>query len=698
MSLRWFWGPVLFLTLSLWSPQLWAQSLLPVENEPLRLKADHISYDRPAGIYVAEGQVEIWQGDRKLSAERVILNTHTNEAEAIGRVILVQGDDVLKSERMVVNLETHLGIIIKGELYLKKENFYLRGEEIERVGEDTYLVREGSFTTCEGPWPAWRFTCRETLVTLEEYASVWGATFQVKNVPLLYAPYLFFPVKTKRQSGFLIPRLNYSDLAGWELNNAFFWAIARHMDATFYLDLATIKGVGEGLEYRYQRRTESGGRFYGYHTREWSAYREKRSAQLDRTADRWYWEYYHEEFFSPSFFAKAKLRGFSDRQYLRDYGTTAQDRYAEQAYSQILFTKNWERFSFFGELRHTIDLTKDDKTTLQRYPWLEFKGLRQQIFGSPLYLNIDSAYGYFWREEGVSGHLLDLYPRLSLPLRWGPLELVPDLGFRQTLYGSRNGEGETASRGVGIFQTTLATEIYRIFATGWAAVPKFKHTLRPEINYTYIPEVNQQKIPNYDLPMAKANSLTYGISQRLIGKISDGSRASHYHEFLYLKLSQTYDFDEARREVAPSAAPRKPFGPINGLIKVSPLRYGQLENITTYDPSDNRFLTSSTATRFYDSRGDELSLEYTWAEGSQNQLNGYLKLKILPTLDFSYGIRHSFLDSQTIETNYSLNYRHQCWSVELSYSEKPSLAGQPAEKKTMIMFNLAGVTTVGKKD
>ena len=184
-------GRRLFLTFSFFfsflfflSPIALAQISSPLQvktpGEPVRMRADHISYDKTENTYLAEGKVEIWQGDRKLTADRVSLNAGTNEAEATGNVVLVQGGDVLQSQRMKIDLDTGRGIILKGTLFLKQQHFYLRGEEIERVGEDTYRVREGNFTTSDGDSPAWRFTGRETLVTLGENASVQGATFEVK--------------------------------------------------------------------------------------------------------------------------------------------------------------------------------------------------------------------------------------------------------------------------------------------------------------------------------------------------------------------------------------------------------------------------------------------------------------------------------------------------------------------------------------
>ena len=666
-------------------------------SHPIRIQADHIIYDRTEDSYLAEGKVEVWEGNRKLAADRVFLNGRTNEAEAIGNVILVQGEDVLRSARMKINLETNLGIIIQGSLFLKEQNFYLRGEEIEKLGEDTYRVRRGNFTTCEGESPAWRFTGKETLVTLEEYASVWGATFEVKNIPLFYSPYLIFPVKTKRQSGFLLPRVGFSDIGGLEVDNAYFWAISKNMDATFYLDVGTIRGVGEGLEYRYIRQRESQGRVYGYHIRETDAYREKRTEPLDRSPDRWQWDLQHEEYFNPTMFARMRIWGFSDRQYFKDYGLTVEDRSREQAYSFVSLTKNWERFSLFGEARYTVDLRQEEKTTLQNYPLINFVGMRQPVWGSALYFSMDSSYGYFWREQGDVGHRLDLYPRLSLPLRWGFFEITPDLGARETVYRSRNGTEETSSRELWDFKTTVATEISRIFDVGMRKISRLKHVIRPEITYAYVPDVDQRKIPGYDVPAPQANAISYGITQRLIGKVEEGPGKTRYHEFAYFKLSQTYDFFEANREVIPGSALRQPFGVINSEIKVRWLQYIKVENITVYDPNKSGFLSSYTLADLSDFRGDGLQLEHTWIKGAQDQINANLRIRLLPSLDVSFGTRYSGLDRQTLETAYGLNYRHQCWNVDLSYVERPAIAGQPAEKKVMVMFNLAGVTSAGMR-
>jgi LPS-assembly protein len=195
----------------------------------------------------------------------------------------------------------------------------------------------------------------------------------------------------------------------------------------------------------------------------------------------------------------------------------------------------------------------------------------------------------------------------------------------------------------------------------------------------------------------KSNAITYGITQRLIGKVEEEPGKTRYHEFAYFKLSQTYNLFEVNRDVSSGSEPRRPFGLINAEARVKLLQYINVENITAYDPNKNRFLSSYTSADFSDFRGDGLHLEYTWAAGTQDQINGNLKIRILPSLDASFGKRYSRLDRQTLETVYGLHYRHQCWSVELSYTERPDIAGQPAEKKAMVMFTIAGVTSGGMR-
>jgi len=419
-------------------------------------------------------------------------------------------------------------------------------------------------------------------------------------------------------------------------------------------------------------------------------------------------DYIHDEYFTNDFFAKARLRAFSDRQYFKDYSSSYADQSSIQAYSIVSLTRNWERYSLFGEARHTTDLVEEQKTTLQYYPVTNFVGIQQPLGGTPLFFNFESSYGYFSRSEGATGNRVDLYPQVSLPLRWGGLEFNTALGARETWYeGIQNAPETSWNRELWTFQSSVATDLFRIYDTGLPSVPKLKHVIRPEVGYAYIPNVNQSRIPYYDLPVPETNTIFYGFSSRLIGKFVEES-ATKYHEYAYFRLRHQYNLTEVPRllgSLDDQAAPllgrvgetRKGVGIMSAELKVYAIPYVSLENITYYDPDRNQFDSTYTLASVSDRRGDSLNLEHTWIPDVQNQVNASIRVKLLSFLDFSAGTRYSIVDKQTLESTFGLSYRHQCWGVDVSYLIRPSVSGAPAERKIQFMFNLVGVTSVEKR-
>src|SRR5207237_4077444 len=82
----------------------------------------------------------------------------------------------------------------------------------------------------------------------------------VKGVPMFYLPILYYPIqKGQRATGFLLPTYGTSTVRGQSISNAFFWAINRSQDATFFHDWFTRTGTGEGSEYRYIAGLQSAG-------------------------------------------------------------------------------------------------------------------------------------------------------------------------------------------------------------------------------------------------------------------------------------------------------------------------------------------------------------------------------------------------------------------------------------------------------
>ena len=102
------------------------------------------------------------------------------------------------------------------------------------------------------PTPRWQIVSGRATVNLDDYVILRNAVVQVKDVPVFYLPLLYYPIQEDdRATGFLLPQYGSSLAMGSSIGNAFFWAINRSHDATFFHDWRFSRGNGLGTEYRY---------------------------------------------------------------------------------------------------------------------------------------------------------------------------------------------------------------------------------------------------------------------------------------------------------------------------------------------------------------------------------------------------------------------------------------------------------------
>ena len=188
---------------------------------PVDITARELNYNKEQNIYTAEGDVEMKEGTRQLNADFVLYNDTTKDAFAEGHVVFQDQGDVIHAERMSLNMVTQRGTIEKGQVFMKTGNFSMNGNEIEKTGESSYLVHRGEFTTCGWDRPSWTFQAKEIKLTMGEYATARSSTFTILGHKVLYLPWSLFPVKTERQSGFLLPQFQLSSRDGTIFRNAY---------------------------------------------------------------------------------------------------------------------------------------------------------------------------------------------------------------------------------------------------------------------------------------------------------------------------------------------------------------------------------------------------------------------------------------------------------------------------------------------
>jgi len=192
-------------------------------KEPVHLKADTLQYFRKKDIYLAAGSVSITQGVMQVEGDSLSLIAETGEATVFGNVHFFDGENNIDAKKIVFNIDTKLGVLYKGKIFIKGDNYHIEGTQIVKDGVDHYTLENGSFTACDCEEnPAWQFRASKLDLTLDEYLFAKHVLFYVKNVPVFYLPYFVAPVKRERSTGLLVPHVGFSSRDGFQFQQDFF--------------------------------------------------------------------------------------------------------------------------------------------------------------------------------------------------------------------------------------------------------------------------------------------------------------------------------------------------------------------------------------------------------------------------------------------------------------------------------------------
>ena len=701
------------------------------------IEALELAYDKDTDIYTAEGDVIIKRGDRVLKCDFAKLDRKTMIAVARGNVVYTAGGDELRGEQLTIDLKLQNGELEKGRLFLKKNNYHVTGNRILKTGEATYHVQGGTITSCDGEDPAWKITAKEFDVTMEGYGQLYQADFRAKDFPILYTPYMVFPAKTKRQSGLLIPEPGFSQNNGFILNLPYYWAIADHMDATFYQLGMSKRGYMQGGEFRYVATPTSKGTFMAdYLFKDLGSETQYKEKNISEPYEQRYWfRGKANQGLPQGFTLKVDLDWASDKDYLKEFrgigngldrnrpyflsefGRDLDDETQLDRRNTAIFSRAFGNYNFIGGFQYFQELDKTDDA-LNQLPYLRFDSLRYEL-GKNFYFQLYSSYNYYWRKNKDRGQVLDLNPSVSYPYKWRQfLSVDTSLGVDQAFYQVDNKQSskvsDYASMTAPNFRLDLSTDIQRIFDISGEKLQKIKHNIRPQIIYNYIPDVSQENGPTFFTPFTKMNIVTYYLTnivtgKNLMGKGKEGEDLYSYLDFLFFRIYQSYDFNEANRDektpritiptegistvgttgttgIVGTTGSRRPFSDIIADLEIITGPNLRLRSFVGWSPYDSLMSTQTHTLSLSSSKGDSVRLEYQTTNGDQyRQLNSFIYWKINPAWTANFLNRWSIEQSKSYETTIGLAYNHQCWGFKALYTDTPD------DKKLMFSFSLKGL-------
>lgn len=706
---------------------------------PWVIDADTLRFDSTLQQYIAEGNVVISKAGRELRADFVRFDQANMRAFASGNVELILVGQRLEAGSIDLDLEKQTGLLTDGYLFIEKDNFHLRGKSIRKIGESTYILEQASLTTCDGAPPDWSVHTRKLKVTVDEYATGRGATFRARNTGVLWSPYIAFPVKTKRESGLLIPEFGLSNRKGFFINQPYFWAINDHTDATFYANLMTQRGLKLGGEYRYLLSEQTKGTWMfdflqdskiddgtGDSSKRWGF---EGDGILRPNRDRYWFRGSHYQPVPLGFFSRLDLDIVSDQDYLNEFkkgysgfddtraffleafGRELDDCTDRVRLNRLNLNRNWPKYSVDIDFRWFDDVVKrrsgEENDTVQRLPFIGFSGLKQPIPKTIFFWDFSSEYDYFYRMDGDRGHRIDANPRLYLPLKLkNYLAFEPSAGIRGTYWnvnpdssGAIPGDQrDTFSRALYDLRAEMSTDFFRVFRSEIGSIDRLKHGLRPQILYEYIPDVDQEELPEFDAldRIDERNLVTYSLintltSRRLkpIPPNQPNIPRYNYAEVLRFELGQSYDINEATRNDLQPGEERRPFGPILADLDLALTQLLTVDAIAAWDVYDKKFDSGNIYFTFYTRRRDRLGIDYFYTRDRNESVSLDFLINLTSSLATTFEYEQNIREDRWLKTFIGFQYTSQCWSTEIVYRSEPN------NNSIQFLINLHGLGGLG---
>ncbi|WP_263144396.1 LPS-assembly protein LptD [Pseudomonas sp. RIT-PI-AD] len=529
----------------------------PKNQAPLYVSAKASRYEQEEQVATLAGDVVLRQGSMQVEANEANLRQSENKGDLVGNVRLRDNGALVVGDRAELQLDNGEAKIDNAEYVLHQSQ--VRGSALYARRQEDAIIRlkDGTYTRCEPGSNAWSLKGNNiNLNPATGFGTATNVTLRVKDVPVFYTPYIYFPIDDRRQSGFLVPTLGSSSDTGVMLVTPYYFNLAPNFDATLYPRYMSKRGLMMEGEFRYLTRS-SEGQFGAAYLNDDD---DKRKQQSEYEEQRWMYSWQHKGGLDSRLMTEVDYTRISDPYYFQDLDTDL--GIDTPSYVNQRGTLTYRGDSYVAQLNaHAYEMaTISDVTPYDRLPQVTLDGTLPFQPGGVNFtygteyvrFDRDLRTGDFINEDGIptawydnnitglarsNGDRVHVEPGVSLPLNWTWGYLKPSAKYMYTRYdltldgrGKRTldpGQSFDSEQDRSVPVVSVDSGLYFDRDTQWFG-KNYRQTLEPRLFYLYVPEKDQDDIPVFDTTESTFNYSSLFRENRFSGKdrIGDANQIS----------------------------------------------------------------------------------------------------------------------------------------------------------------------------
>ena len=659
------------------------------------ISADELLEDRERKRVIGRGFADLRFLGKRVQADHIEVQTETRDAVATGNIIFQAGNDRIVGSRIDFNLDSERLVIYDAKGYLGA-TYYITGNVVRRISVDRYEVIDGTFTTCEGDKPDWAFHSRKSTFQIEGYAHLQAPLLSLRGVPAAAFPYAIFPIKSKRETGFLIPTIGSGNRNGLEFSPRFFWATNKWSDATFGVDYYEKRGSRYLGEYRYILSKDTAGQFNTTYFKD----------KLEKTT-LWDFNGRHRSRL-PGGWGFSAVTDFASRKNDdRSLERNLNDRVRQDTDTRLELTPNLKGIpgSLRVAMRRREGLRENDGDLFQKFPHITLDVSQSQIGSSEFRYSLGSSATSFYRVQNKKTTVLqrfDAAPSVSLPVQTVPwLGITANFGLRYTYWTDQKRTPDVPGNPSrdDLKQSPLSREMWfsslgvagprfsRVYNGGFGPFRDLKHILSFQTTYSYAP-ARDSRDRKLIIPIDSVdsfndqNSVSYGIVNRVLTKLKTGE-GFETRQLFTASLKQSANIAEARREQNLSANPRQPFGDVVMNIQSRPISLIRFTHEAIYDPYEHEIDEQTTGLLLEGGRNWYFGLDRTWRrkrsrgrdpQSGRSDLNFSAGYALTRRWFLEYLTRLNNVRNITLQQSVILRYDGCCWGFNLTFNDNKDIS------------------------
>jgi LPS-assembly protein len=675
-----------------------------LKDEQISLSSDQATAGVNDGNVTLRGNVDVRQGDREIHADQVQYDKNTGAIKSQGGIdytdplmhVTGEGGDYSPD----------------GGAEFKSAQFELLQRSARGSADSLQLTPAGvislqgvKFTTCPAPDAAWQLRAKSIdLDTRNRVGTGHGAQVEFQGVPLIYLPWVSFPLGGERKSGFLFPSIGTTSRSGAQLAVPYYFNIAPNADFTFDPILYTRRGADVGGDLRLLTQGEHSELSWNYLPHD-DVFGDSRSrVRLENVTE-----------LPGNFRFSVDATNLSDSHYFEDFAQSSETTSTAFVERRATLSYRDEHWRIDGEAQQyqTIDntLLPTDRP-YARVPSLTASADYGFGPGDLVRYGFDSEVVNFQRSVGETGWRMDLMPSASINFDGPGYFVRPAVAWRGTRYQLDDvpaGLPRSPSRTLPIasFDTGL------LFERDPGSSGR-KITLEPRLLYLYVPYRNQANLPVFDTAVPDLNLVELFRTNRYVGadRMSDANQVSlgvtsrlldarDGRQFISATLGQTFYFETPRVLLPGETPPTHDHSDLVGQLTLSAFKNWNAGIGLQWDPTTSLRQREEIDVQYRPSGEEVVNLAYRFQRDLLEQADISVAWPLSQHWNvFARGV-YSLKDSEAIERFVGFEYRACCWKVRMLarrfVSTRPVGTGNTGQQDTgvFLQLELTGLASVG---